>query len=282
LHSLHHIFTPRLTGTPAWFRPAASNRYTGIERPVGQTPVKTMGLCRLSAAILGLAIATISVGADELTDFHAAIEQAASHNRVAIGYLGTENIDLAAFELDGLRQAWSAFAARFGKLPPAGLRDNPLFATTLADVPVRAVTASMMINMGRPDIARDSLLAIRNEISALRRASHIEVLADCVLDANTTMDALFIYHDNPPDWAKPGIDHEVAAKADAYAGVLQRCDSMAPPSVRASREFRRLVDGALASLALVPKAIEARDSDLLHRLLIELRSFDNLIAFRFG
>jgi hypothetical protein len=33
---------------------------------------------------------------------------------------------------------------------------------------------------------------------------------------------------------------------------------------------------------LIPKAIEARDTDLLHRVLIELRSFDNLLAFRFG
>jgi hypothetical protein len=42
------------------------------------------------------------------------------------------------------------------------------------------------------------------------------------------------------------------------------------------------VDGAKASLSLIPKAIEARDTDLLHRVLIELRSFDNLLAFRFG
>ena len=47
-------------------------------------------------------------------------------------------------------------------------------------------------------------------------------------------------------------------------------------------EFRRLVDGAKASLTLIPKAIATRDSDLLHRVLIELRSFDNLLAFRYG
>jgi len=47
-------------------------------------------------------------------------------------------------------------------------------------------------------------------------------------------------------------------------------------------EFRRLIDGALASLDQFPKAIEGRDRDLLHRLLIELRSFDHLLAFRYG
>ena len=57
---------------------------------------------------------------------------------------------------------------------------------------------------------------------------------------------------------------------------------MAPPGIRRHAEFRRLIDGALASLAQVPKAIETRDGDLLHRLLIELRSFDHLLAFRYG
>jgi len=52
--------------------------------------------------------------------------------------------------------------------------------------------------------------------------------------------------------------------------------------VREAPEFRRLVDGAKASLLLIPKAIATRDADLLHRVLIELRSFDNLLAFRYG
>jgi hypothetical protein len=52
--------------------------------------------------------------------------------------------------------------------------------------------------------------------------------------------------------------------------------------VQKSPEFRRLVDGAKASLSLTPKAIATQDTDLLHRVLIELRSFDNLLAFRFG
>jgi hypothetical protein len=101
------------------------------------------------------------------------------------------------------------------------------------------------------------------------------VLADCVLDAKRAMDALFA-HDARPDW------ESVAAGRRPTAPTLQRCDGMAPPAIRDHAEFRRLIDGALASLAQVPKAVETRDGDLLHRLLIELRSFDHLLAFRYG
>ena len=101
------------------------------------------------------------------------------------------------------------------------------------------------------------------------------MLADCVLDANTAMDALFA-HDAQPDW------DERRGSAESYRATLQRCDGMAPRRIRGHAEFRRLIDGALASLAQFPKAIETRDRDLLHRLLIELRSFDHLLAFRYG
>ncbi len=116
---------------------------------------------------------------------------------------------------------------------------------------------------------------MRKQLSELRRENGVPVLADCVLDANISMDALFA-HDRELDW------ESVAAGADSHSGTLKRCDGMAPSGIRNHLEFRRLIDGALASLAQIPKSVETRDRDLLHRLLIELRSFDHLLAFRYG
>jgi hypothetical protein len=103
-----------------------------------------------------------------------------------------------------------------------------------------------------------------------------------VLGANVAMDALYVYRDRAPDWDDPAAAPDIAAKADAFGAVVRRCDAMAGEPVRADPEFRRLVDGIAASLALVPKAIAARDRDLLFRVIIELQSFDNLLAFRYG
>ena len=57
---------------------------------------------------------------------------------------------------------------------------------------------------------------------------------------------------------------------------------MAGEAIHKNPEFRRLIDGAKESLKFFPQAIAERDTDLLHRALIELRSFDNLLAFRCG
>jgi hypothetical protein len=225
------------------------------------------------AACLALILSLMSSArADDLENFNRTVEFAMSHHRAAAGYLRTGNIDLAAIELDNMRQTW----AKVTELPrPAGFRDQQRYTATMLDITARQLGVTLVLNMGRVDVARESLAAIRKLLSDLRRENGVTVLADCVLDANTAMDALFA-HDEKPDW------ESVSAGAESYRATLQRCDGMAAPGIRGHAEFRRLIDGAIASLDQIAKSVEARDRDLLHRLLIELRSFDNLLAFRYG
>jgi hypothetical protein len=238
-------------------------------------------------ARIAILAATLQTGsamamADDLADFNAGVETAESHNRVAIGYLRTGNVDLALVELDRLREAWSALQQKLAGKRPRVFDNNPHYVGAMTDIAVRLITADMMLKTGHPDAARDSLEAIRGDLYGLRKSAGVAVLADCIRDANTAMDALMIYNDRALDWTKAEIRDGVAGKAAAYGALLDRCDGMAGDAVRQAPEFRRLVDGAKASLTLIPKAIATRDGDLLHRVLIELRSFDNLLAFRYG
>ncbi|MGH7880224.1 MAG: hypothetical protein ACREQD_12120 [Candidatus Binataceae bacterium] len=220
--------------------------------------------------------------AGDLAAFNAAVEAAQAHNRVAIGYLGTGNMDLASIEIDRLREAWRALGQHFSGKRPEMFEDNPYYVVAMTDIGTRLITADLMLHSGHPDVARQSLLAVRNDLYKLRKSAGIVVLADCIYDANRAMDGLIGYNKHDLDWTKPETRFDIANKASVYGYVLDRCDEMAGETLRKVAEFRRLVDGAKAGLALIPKAIATRDSDLLHRILIELRSFDNLLAFRYG
>ena len=46
------------------------------------------------------------------------------------------------------------------------------------------------------------------------------VLADCILDANTALDALAIYKDKPPDWSKPETRFDLAQCWKFYRGKI--------------------------------------------------------------
>src|SRR5215813_12606454 len=201
-----------------------------------------MGLRRISiAAGVALLAGLAPARADDLALFNAAMEDVASHNRVAIGYLRNENYDLALVEIERMKDAWGAFAEKFSGNRPAPFRDSKLYVNMLVDVPTRIVTALIMINFGRPQIATNALEAIREEISAVRRAGGVEVLADCVLDSHAAIEAFLRYRDKVPDWNDPATLTDIAAKADAYGGVVKHCDGMAPEAVRTNPEFRRLI-----------------------------------------
>lgn len=229
------------------------------------------------AAFAALALG-VPATADDLDDFHRAVEAAMTHHRAAAGYLRTGNIDLAALELEGLREAWG----KVSTLPrPAAFRDQQRYTGTILETAAGLIGTTLVLNMGRADVARESLDKIRRSLSNLRRDNAVTVLADCILDTNIAMDALFALDEKTANWDAAAVA-DITAKSVAYQTTLRRCDGMAPPGIRGHAEFRRLIDGAFASLAQFPKAIETRDRDLLHRLLIELRSFDNLLAFRYG
>ena len=218
--------------------------------------------------------------ADDLADFNAAIEAAAAHQRVALGYLRTGNIDLAAVEIDRMRTAWSRVTAL--KRPAELNRDPQLYTTTMLDISTKLVGVSIMMDSGRPEAARKSLEDIRAELKALRKANGVVILADCIADANAAMDKLMVFNDVALGWSKPDTARAMSAATTEYQRELSRCDNLADAKIRAAPEFRRLIDGAKNSLLQIPAAISQRDLDLLHRLLIELRSFDNLLAFRYG
>jgi hypothetical protein len=73
--------------------------------------------CLVAAIVGGLAE---SRAAANLADFNAAVEAISTHNRIAVGYLRTENVDLASLEIDRMRNAWVIFTERFaGDRPEA-------------------------------------------------------------------------------------------------------------------------------------------------------------------
>src|ERR1039457_2645929 len=110
-----------------------------------------MRSCLARVACLALALVAGTAKAGDLADFNAAVEQAQSHNRVAIGYLRTGNLDLALLEIERLRDAWGAFEQRFAGKRPDAFDGIALYGTVFTGVQARLVAVDLMIKMGNPD-----------------------------------------------------------------------------------------------------------------------------------
>jgi hypothetical protein len=113
--------------------------------------MRLFSVCCLIFALAGASAAR----ADDLADFNAAVEAASAHNRVAIEYLRNGNADLAAIELDHLREAWAKVGER---KRPTVFAGDPLYTMVMTDIATRLVTADLMLNTGRTENARQTLI----------------------------------------------------------------------------------------------------------------------------
>lgn len=232
----------------------------------------------MRATGLGLALATLCLGqalAAELTPAQRTLlDGFAAHRRVAIGYLRTGNSELGAIEIEKLRDRWTKDARALGS-PNASLNA----AMALADKDVREGLA--LADKGDVDAARVALERAGTPLQAWRKTNGIRLFSDCINDASAAYETLD-KHRGAQDLADAALKGAITkATADTEA-ALSRCDREADPAMRNNADFRRLIDGFLGSLKQVPDALRQNDAGYFHRLIIEQRSFEQLLAFRFG
>jgi hypothetical protein len=135
-------------------------------------------------AVAALALAGSIARADDLSQLNAAVDDAVAHNRAALSHLRAASIPFATIELVRLRESFDLLLERYGGELRSASGENPDFATILVDVPLRIVTAQMMIDFGRPDIAANSLLAICRSLEILREPAATDPAAACETDGS--------------------------------------------------------------------------------------------------
>jgi hypothetical protein len=154
-----------------------------------------------------------------------------------------------------------------------------LSAAAIADKDVREGLA--LADKGDVDAARGALERAGAPLQAWRQANGIRLFSDCINEASAVYEKLDAYRgvQNVAYAVLKGAITKATADTEA---ALSRCDREAGPAMRNDADFRRLIDGFLGSLKQVPDALRQNDAGYLHRLIIEQRSFERLLAFRFG
>jgi hypothetical protein len=201
-----------------------------------------------------------------------------ANRRVALGYVRSQNGDLSAVAIERLRER---LLADRGRLSPATLADAEL-AAALTRTEGFIDDGLKLVEIGRFDRATRFLNYAAEPLALWRRSKRIRLFSDCIAEISKAWEALEPYRRTEPSLADGVAVSRIVFHANLVASAVGRCDREADEKLRAEPEFRRLIDGMLSSLKQVPDAVAAHDSAWLHRLLIEQRSFEQLLTFRFG
>jgi hypothetical protein len=236
----------------------------------------------VAVVVSAIAFAGVNVRAGELRDFNVAVADAYAHFRAAIFYLRTENVALAAIEIQGMDEKWARLVDRYRDRPPDAFADDPEWRSVLARIAGRIADGRAAAEASDGKAARDSLSPIRGELGELRGRNNVTVFSDCVDELDAAVRALWVYRKSPPDFAAAQAVEEVTARAAIADYLLARCRDRAPTDYRENAEFQRLMESALEAARKLRRAIEGKDRGYLIRSLRELYSYNRMIFLRFG
>ena len=236
-------------------------------------------------AAIALAIAfsgPVRAQTSELQAFHQATAEAFGPYRTARAYLRTENFDAAAFELEGMLEAWAALEARFGANPPDAFAADPSYAAVLERIGQDAAAALSAIDSSDPETARELLKPLHAAMSDLRRRNGLYLLADCLREFSAAMDVLWVYRHAMPDLTQIESQVEIVSRAAIVEYEANRCEAMASRGLRQDPEFRRLFDIFYEGMSPLRRGVLEQSPARIINVLRELRSAQYLIFFRFG
>jgi hypothetical protein len=185
------------------------------------------------AALLVLPGAVAS--ASELSpDLRSLIERFQAHRRVAVGYLRTQNNDLATVEIERLRETLASDRER---LSPSTLTDATLAA---AVVRTEALVAGSLKAADAGNIERSLafLEDARKPFDAWRQANGIRLFADCIAEISAAYKPVDGHRSDAPDLTDTAIGKRLAAAVADVIAVLDRCEREAAEAMRKEPEFR--------------------------------------------
>lgn len=146
----------------------------------------------------------------------------------------------------------------------------------------RLATATRALDSGDNVAAGRELLALRQSFHELRRHAGLYDLGDCVFEIAPAMEKLRVAATRSGGQPASANAEETVAAASVFRDRLQRCNEWANTDIAGQGEFRRLIDGAIASSGEIAHAAMAGDGPLVNRYLIELQSYAQLLDFRYG
>jgi len=236
----------------------------------------------LVAFMLALTVAPCRTLAGETGDFNAAVADAYGHYRQAVFFLRTKNPGVAALEISMMADKWNALAERHAESPPDAYDGDGEFQGTMRAVSEQLAKAATAAEAMDGEAAAEAMKPVRKMIAGLRRRSGIVTFSDCVDAINASMDRLWPYRRNPPDFESPEAVDALRQELGISLYLYKKCYAEAPQAYRDDEEFQRLFENGIDSFTRIWEPVRDKNAVGVINFLRELRSLDKMIFLRFG
>lgn len=231
----------------------------------------------LLACLAASALSFSAQAADPVTD---AIQKAYGPYRAALFKTNAGQANESAEALKQAQTAWAQVAHIVKTQPTVPYVNDALMAQTLSGVQGHYATAAQQVADGKLPQAHETLEAVRDLLSELRRQNQVIVYSDHMNDYHAEMEHLLI---EAPKWlqATDGMP-QLAAQSGVLFYLAEKLSSEAPAAVQSAPEFKELLGAVTRSVTALKAAVASGDKVQIEKAIGQVKVPYSKLFIKFG
>jgi uncharacterized phage infection (PIP) family protein YhgE len=231
----------------------------------------------LMACVAASSLSLSALAADPVTD---AIQKAYAPYRAALFKTNAGQAGESAEALKQAQAAWSQVAQIVKSQPTVPYANDALMAKTLTGVDGHYATAAQQVAAGKLPEAHETLEAVRDLLSELRRQNQVIVYSDHMNAYHAEMEHLL---DEGPKWLKAGDGvSRIASQAGVLTYLASKLASEAPAAAQASAEFKELLGAVTRSVEALNAAVASGDRAQIEKAIGQVKAPYSKLFIKFG
>jgi len=235
--------------------------------------------------IFGILFLFQSAGAfateNRFKQFNADVGKAYSAYRVALFQTNKKNGDKSAQAVQTFLREWQEIQQNYGPQPPEIFSTDPQWEQTLATIEVIASQSATQIGENHVSEAHQTLEAIRDELSDLRKRNSVIVFSDHINNYHQVMESLL-----ERDLRPAALDSQALSRIRGQLAVLTylagSIKKNAPASLVDNKQFRQLQEGLFTSLASLAQALDEGNPEKISKAVKMLKPAYAKLFLNFG
>ncbi|MCG6929398.1 MAG: hypothetical protein LJE64_02485 [Desulfofustis sp.] len=234
------------------------------------------------AVCLMLGLASLSGAAENpFVQFNADVEKAYAAYRKALFQTNKNDAAKSAEANDSFIRQWQQIRQTYGSSPPQVFSSDLKWESTLSAVEEIAQNSADQIRQGNLAEAHETLEAIRDELTDLRKRNSVIVFSDHINNYHRVMEALLTGGFTPNTIDEPAVSRIQGQLAvlNYLAGAIRE---NAPQAYRENQQYQQLEKGLFESLAALKTAVESKDPAAMSKSINMLKPAYAKLFLNFG
>ena len=230
--------------------------------------------------LLGLA-AWSSAGENHYQQFNSDVDQAYAAYRKALFQTNKKDAEKSGKANEMFIKQWASIRDTYDKQPPEVFSSDPEWENTLSSIEEIAVKSGGQINEGQLAEAHETLEAIRDELSELRKRNSVVAFSDHINNYHEVMEGL-LEGGYTPDKIDEAAVMEIRSQSAVLNYLAEAIKNNTPDTYQNNEMYKKLENGLSASLKGLGQALETNDPEAISKAINMLKPAYAKLFVNFG